>query len=79
MPGKPDWFFDEVDATIRRILDLPQVGVRVPRVPRDLPVRRMAVTRFPYHVIYVEPTDVLRILAIAHDHRKPGYWKHRLK
>ena len=72
-------FFDEVDATVRRILDLPRVGVRVPRVPRDLPVRRLAVTRFPYHVIYVEPTDVLRILAIAHDRRKPGYWKNRLK
>ena len=72
-------FFDEVDATVRRILEFPLIGVPVPRVARDLRVRRLAVTRFPYHVIYVEPTDVLRILAIAHDRRKPGYWKNRLK
>ena len=62
-----------------RILDFPRLGARVPRVPSNLPVRRVAVTRFPYHVIYLEPTAALRILAIAHDRRKPGYWKNRLK
>ena len=72
-------FFDEVDATIRRILDFPQSGARVPQIPSDLPVRRVAVTRFPYHVVYLEPAPTLRILAIAHDRRKPGYWKGRLK
>ena len=72
-------FFDEVDATIRRILDFPHIGARVPRVPSDLPVRQSAVTRFPYHVIYLEPDEALRILAIAHDRRRPGYWKDRLK
>ena len=69
----------KLDAPIRRILDFPHVGARVPRVPGDLPVRRLAVTRFPYHVIYLEPAEALRILAIAHDRRKPGYWKDRLK
>lgn len=29
--------------------------------------------RFPYHVVYIEPSDRLQILAIAHDHRRPGY------
>jgi toxin ParE1/3/4 len=72
-------FFDEVDAAVRRILDSPRAGAPVPRVPRDLPIRRLAVKRFPYHVVYMEATDVLWILAIAHDRRKPGFWKHRLK
>ena len=72
-------FFDEVDAAVRRVLDFPRLGVRVPRLPLDLPVRRLAVARFPYHLIYLEPTEVLRVLAIAHDRRKPGYWKKRLK
>ena len=61
-PGLGLQFFDEVDAAIRRILDLPRLGVRVPRTPSDLPERRLAVHRFPYHVIYVEPSDQLRIL-----------------
>lgn len=72
-------FFDEVDAASRRVLEFPRAGMRVPRTPHDLAVRRLAVTRFPYHVIYLEPTHELRILAIAHDRRKPGYWKKRLK
>jgi plasmid stabilization system protein ParE len=68
-------FFDAVDAAIRRILDFPHIGTRVPRVSRELPIRRLALMRFPYHVIYMEPAVELRILAIAHDRRKPGYWK----
>ena len=47
-------FFDAVDATIGQIIDLPRSGSPVPRMPADLPVRRMAVKRFPYHVIYLE-------------------------
>jgi plasmid stabilization system protein ParE len=72
-------FFDEVDAAIRRVLDFPSSGARVRRLSAELSVRRLAVARFPYHVVYVEPATELRILAIAHDRRKPGYWKKRLK
>ena len=71
-------FFDAVDETIERILDLPGSGFPVPSMPSDLPVRRMAVRRFPYHVVYLDVNDRIRILAIAHDRRKPGYWTTRL-
>lgn len=72
-------FFDAVDDTIERILALPRSGTSVPRIGPDLPVRRLAVTRFPYHVVYLEMDDDLRIPAVAHDRRRPGYWKSRLK
>jgi plasmid stabilization system protein ParE len=72
-------FFDAVDATIDHILERPRAGSLVPRMPPDLPVRRRAVTRFPYHVVYLETPSQIRILAIAHDRRKPGYWKNRLQ
>jgi plasmid stabilization system protein ParE len=72
-------FFDAVDATIDQIVAMPRAGARVPRLPANLTVRRRAVTRFPYHVVYLEMTSHIRILAIAHDRRKPGYWKDRLK
>ena len=71
-------FFDAVDATIDQIVAMPRAGARVRRLPADLTVRRRAVTRFPYHVIYLEMATHIRILAIAHDRRKPGYWKDRL-
>ena len=72
-------FFDAVDETIDRIVDLPRSGSPAPHIPADLPVRTMAVTRFPYHVVYLEIDSLIRILAIAHDRRKPGYWKTRLR
>ena len=71
-------FFDAVDAAIDRIVAMPRMGTRVPRMPTDSPVRRHAVTRFPYHVVYFETAKDIRILAIAHDRRKPGYWRDRV-
>lgn len=72
-------FLDAVDATIDRIVAMPRADSLVRRLPPDLPVRRRAVTRFPYHVVYLEMSTHIRILALAHDRRKPGYWKGRLK
>jgi toxin ParE1/3/4 len=72
-------FFDEVDATIRRILEFSRLGAAVPRVPSDLPVHRLAVKRFPYCVVYLETAEELRVLAVAHDRRRPGYWQTRLR
>jgi hypothetical protein len=47
-------FLDAGDAAIGQILDLPNSGSLLPRLPTDLPVRRTAVRRFPYHVVYLE-------------------------
>ena len=67
-------FLDEIDATIRRVLEAPFSGAAVPRLRPDLPVRRLATRRFPYHVIYLVADAELRILAVAHDRRRPGSW-----
>ena len=72
-------FFDAVDAAIDRIVAMPRAGPLVPGMPPALPVRRQAVTRFRYHVVYLEMPTHIRILAIAHDRRKPAYWQGRLK
>jgi plasmid stabilization system protein ParE len=71
-------FFDAVDAALDWIVRLPRAGALVPRVPRHLSVRRAPVKRFPFHVIYLETAGTIRVLAVAHDRRKPGYWKSRL-
>ncbi len=72
-------FFDEVDASLQRILAFPNTGSQGPRTPKALPVRRVAVKRFPYHVIYLASADAVRVLAIAHDRQRPGYWRDRLR
>lgn len=39
--------------------------------------RRYSLRRFPYSIIYQVAAEELRILAIAHHRRRPGYWAHR--
>ena len=71
-------FFDAVDAALDRIARLPKAGALVRRLPVDLQVRRAPVTRVPYHMVYLETSSTIRVLAIAHDRRRPGYWISRL-
>lgn len=40
--------------------------------------RKFVLQRFPYAVIYREKEITIQVLAIAHGHRQPGYWKDRL-
>ena len=70
-------FLEAVDDALAFIARWPDAGTPVPDVPPDLPVRRAPVRRFPYHVVYLEMTDAIRILAFAHDRRLPGYWHTR--
>ena len=39
--------------------------------------RRWLLTRFPYALIYTVSGDQIRILAVAHHSRRPGYWRGR--
>lgn len=41
-------------------------------------VRRCRLHRYPYGVIYTRVEHDVLVLAIAHLHRKPGYWRDRL-
>lgn len=40
--------------------------------------RRCQLEQFPYCIIYHIRNDQIIILAVAHTHQKPGYWKDRL-
>ena len=40
--------------------------------------RRFLLHRFPFALIYRELPSVVQVLAVAHTHRRPGYWKDRL-
>ncbi len=71
-------FLDAVDAAVAGIGETPRMGSLVPGVS-DRTIRRRPVRRFPYHVVYMELSDRLQILAIAHDRRRPGYWAGRLR
>lgn len=44
----------------------------------DKETRRFLLSRFPYRVIYRTVGDDIKIIAIAHHRRKPGYWNPRV-
>jgi hypothetical protein len=40
---------------------------------------RIQMGRFPYHVAFVADQLNITVLAIAHQHGRPGYWRNRMK
>jgi toxin ParE1/3/4 len=40
--------------------------------------RRYTLRRYPFVVVYRERQGRIEIVAVAHGHRQPGYWAHRL-
>jgi plasmid stabilization system protein ParE len=73
-PGLGDAFLIEVVTAADRIARHPQAWH-----PLGEGIRRCRLTRFPHALIYaIEPNDVV-VLAVAHLHRKPDYWRDRLQ
>lgn len=68
-----DGFVAELDVSIARILESPA------RWPHYFdPARRYLFHRYPYFVVYQETTTSVWVLAVAHAHRRPGYWRSRV-
>ena len=71
--GLGDAFLIEALKTIQLIEQFPRAWH--PLTPE---IRRCRLRRFPYSVIYTQDGSDLLVLAVAHQHRKPGYWRSRL-
>lgn len=67
-------FRDQVYAAVERIQDLPQAW---PRLSTN--TRRCRVHQFPYGVIYEAGDEEIIIVAVAHSHREPLYWRSRIQ
>ena len=70
-------FVDAIDSAISLIARWPSSGAPVGGLPVGLNVRRAPIARFPYHIAYLVADDQARILAVAHDRRRPNYWASR--
>ncbi len=44
---------------------------------RTPPFRAVRLKRFPYMVIYLDLPEYIWIAAVAHERRRPDYWKNR--
>lgn len=72
LPGLGADLVAEIEERIATLKTSPNLGARY--VDES---RRVLLHRFPYHIVYIADPDRLVILAIAHQRRKPGYWKSR--
>ena len=71
-------FVVSVDRAIRRAAQWPNAGTPVEATRSTVTIRRVPVGRFPYQVVYASVDGVTYVLAVAHHHRRPGYWHSRL-
>lgn len=69
-----DAFLNELDAAIAAIVEFPKQWP-----PSTDGTRRYFFRRFPYFVVFRigQARDRVRILAVAHERRSPGYWRDR--
>ena len=72
-PGLGDAFLIETLRTIQLIEQYPTAWH--PLTPQ---IRRCRLRRFPYSLVYTQDGNDLLVVAVAHQHRKPGYWRARL-
>jgi len=72
MVGLGRSFAAAVERTVSLIREHPDAGP-----PAGVNRRRWLVSRFPYSIVYrLEPESVV-IVAVAHQSRRPGYWRRR--
>ena len=69
-----EMFANELDWAIERISQHPKQYAL-----HEFGTRRIVLKRFPYLVVFWETATGVKIIAVAHGHRRPGYWRDRLE
>ena len=71
-PGLGDAFLAEVEHALTQVEAFPEAAEPL----RD-GVRRRLLHTFPYALLYSLRSDEVRVLAVAHQRRRPLYWEGR--
>ncbi len=72
-PTVADGFVSDYQKLETPLLQFPNSGVRVARNGR-----RLIFSNYPYQLIYRVEGDEIVIYAVAHQKRRPGYWRKRV-
>ncbi|MBI4650846.1 type II toxin-antitoxin system RelE/ParE family toxin [Candidatus Desantisbacteria bacterium] len=73
-PGLGITFINEIRKAVAVILINPQAFTPIGRR-----IRKKSLQRFPYNLLYFIDNDILLILAVMHQKRRPNYWINRLE
>lgn len=66
-------FLDDVQRVITAVCESPLLGVEVRGK-----LRRVLLHRFPFSIMYSVEADAIVIVAVAHQRRRPNYWRSRI-
>lgn len=78
-PGLEIEFLTEIQRVLPLIETSPASFPRLLNLPADLVIRRALLPRFPYALIFIDLGAEVRVLAVAHGKRRPGYWLNRVE
>ncbi len=70
---------NEANDAKRRLSERPTAWALVAEVASNLKIRRCPVHGFPYSLVFIELPDHIRVLAVMHGRRRPGYWRRRIR
>jgi plasmid stabilization system protein ParE len=65
-------FLDEIQRVIEIVREHPHLGRSI-----DREFRQVLLHRFPFSLIYSIEIEAILIIAVAHQRRRPGYWRER--
>jgi mRNA-degrading endonuclease RelE of RelBE toxin-antitoxin system len=69
-------FLDEVDFSLEQIR---RGAERFGFYRRSKIVRSVRLERFPYRLLFVVEAELAIVVAVMHLHRRPDYWKKRIR
>ena len=78
-----DWYAERSALAARAFVhELNGVIVRAARSPETWPkvfegARRIVFPHFPFNLVFRMSGDAVEIVAVAHQRRRPSYWKNR--
>jgi toxin ParE1/3/4 len=71
-PGLGNVFLNEVEHALAQVTEFPEAAT-----PVHAAVRKRLLSKFPYALLYSLRDDEIRVLAVAHQKRRPFYWRGR--
>jgi toxin ParE1/3/4 len=66
-------FILDVETSLELISEFPNLGT-----PGPAATRRIHLHRFPYSLVYRLEDRLLRVIAVEHQRRRPGFWLGRV-
>ena len=78
-PGRGQRLYAVVERAVQLVAAFPAAGPGFPEIDPERGVRRLIVRGFPFVLAYRVLGDTIRVDAVAHTRRRPGYWHRRIR